>query len=60
LVRRVIDEVFSRPWFTIDSVDCASSFGISPEICGRILTELERGGVVRQTRAGTWIRSASF
>jgi len=56
LVRRVMDEVFARRWFTVGNVDCTRVFGISPEICQRILAELERAGVVRQVRPGTWVR----
>jgi ribosomal protein S25 len=56
LVQRVIDEIFRRPWFTINPQDCMRLFGISVEICARILHELERTGIVRETRPGTWTR----
>jgi hypothetical protein len=56
LVRRVMEEIFTRQWFTLAAIDCNRVFGIDPEICGRILAELERAGVVRQTRPGTWMR----
>jgi hypothetical protein len=51
-----MDEVFARPWFTPDDVDCSKVFGISREICQRILMELERSGAVRQRRPGHWMR----
>lgn len=57
LVRRIVDEVFSHPWFTVDAIDCRRIFGVTPEICRRILVELERTGVIRQTRPGTWMRA---
>jgi hypothetical protein len=60
LVRRIMDEVFTHPWFTVNASDCRRIFGISPEICARILAELERAGVIRQTRRGTWMRKVVF
>jgi hypothetical protein len=51
-----MDEVFERRWFTLGNIDCTRLLGISPEICARILHELESAGVVRQVRPGTWIR----
>jgi hypothetical protein len=56
LVQRVIDEIFRRPWFTTNAQDCTRLFGISPEICDRILHELEHTGIIRQTRPGIWKR----
>lgn len=56
LARRVLEEIFTRRWFTLAAIDCSRVFGVSPEICARILAELERAGVIRQTRPGTWMR----
>jgi hypothetical protein len=59
LARRIMHEVFARPWFMPDAVDTRRLFGVTPEICRRILLELERAGAVRQVRPGAWMRPVS-
>lgn len=56
VVRRVLEEVFTRGWFTVETAHCTKSMGLTPEACRRIMAELERAGVVQQTRPGTWKR----
>ncbi len=56
-MRRIVGEVLNRNAFTLDADDCARVFGISTDVCHRILKELENAGVVQEARPGIWMRT---